>query len=82
MLAASENYKGIKFVRISSLPLDQKNLIRKSINRREIIKILKEDTLLNDCVQYEHYVTWYKDNFSPNENAKTIPVSTDFALAS
>lgn len=82
MLVASENYKGIKFIRISSLPADQKNQIWKSINHRAIIKILKGDTLLNDCVQYKHYVIWYKDDYSPVEGRKTILVPDKLAIAS
>jgi hypothetical protein len=82
MLAASENYKGIKFVRISSLPVDQKNQIWKSINDKAIIKILQGDTLLNDCVQYKHYVIWYENKYSPVEGTKTIQVAAELAVAS
>lgn len=81
MLAASENYKGIKFVRISSLPVDQKNLIWKSINHDSIIKILSGDTLMNDCVQYQHYVIWYENNYGSDGNAKSIAVSVSANLA-
>jgi hypothetical protein len=82
MLVASENYKGIKFVRVSSLPLDQKNQIWRTINHKAIIKILKGDTLMNDCVQYNHYVTWYEKDYSPIEGTKTILVPTELAIAS
>jgi hypothetical protein len=82
MLVASENYKGIKFVRISSLPVDQKNQIWKSIHQNAIIKILKGDTLLNDCIQYKHYVAWYENSYSPVDGAKTILVPAELAIAS
>lgn len=82
MLVASELYKGIKFVRISSLPLDQKNQIWKSINPNTVIKILQGDTLLNDCVQYKHYESWYKNFFSPLKEASAVPVATQLAIAS
>lgn len=82
MLVASEIYKGIKFVRISSLPLEQKNQIWNSINRDAIIKILKGDTLMNDCVQYKHYLAWYQNNYAPKTGTKALAVSSDLAIAS
>ena len=54
-----ETYKGIGFVRISSLPEDQKKLIWSSFNAQKIIKILRENELLNDCLLYEDYQDWY-----------------------
>jgi hypothetical protein len=71
MRVALENYKGIEFVRISSLPEDQKTLLRKSLDRNKIIKILKENRLLSDCVMYSDYSEW----FSKNLNA-TSPLAT------
>jgi len=82
MLVASENYKGIKFVRISSLPIDQKNQIWKTINHNSIIKILRGDTLLNDCVQYTHYIAWYEHSYSPVDGVKTILAPAELAIAS
>jgi len=83
MLVASETYKGIKFVRISSLPLEQKNYIHKSINPNTIIKILQGDTLLNDCVQYKHYENWYRNIYSPLRDTTTVARTTDhLAIAS
>ncbi len=63
MRAAAENYKGIEFVRISTLPEDQKQLIWTSLKRDKIIKILKNDCLLNDCVQVSDYEAWYTENY-------------------
>ncbi len=63
MRTLSENYKGIEFVRISTLPEDQKQLIWTSIKRDKIIKILKSDCLLNDCIQVHDYETWYSENY-------------------
>lgn len=82
MLVAPENYKGIKFVRISSLPLEQKNKIWNSINPQAIIKILKGDMLLNDCIQYKHYETWHKNIYTAAKSSPEVNVSTDLAIAS
>ncbi|MGE0770389.1 MAG: hypothetical protein AB7K37_01670 [Cyclobacteriaceae bacterium] len=61
MKVAPEIYKGIEFVRISSLPEDQKQLIKSTLSSDKIIKILKENVLLNDCIQYQDYVQWAAD---------------------
>ena len=58
MGAAAENFKGIEFVRISSLPAEQKESIWQTIQRDKIIKIIKDKTLMNDCILYHDYVSW------------------------
>lgn len=60
MKAFIENYKGIEFVRISALPEDQKKVFWDSFDRHKIIKILRNEELLNDCIQYRDYQDWYK----------------------
>ena len=59
MKVSAENYKGIEFVRLSRLPEDQKVLLLQSLTSDKIIKILRENELLTDCVQYKHYEAWY-----------------------
>lgn len=68
MKAASEIYKGIEFVRIFSLPDEQKVLFWQTFSRHKIIKILKDDTLLSDCVQYTDYLEWYSANFKADKH--------------
>jgi hypothetical protein len=60
MKAVSEIYKGIEFVRISSLDKEEKNQIWQTLERDKIIKILRDNELLNDCIQYEDYISWSK----------------------
>ena len=60
MLAEPEHYKGITYIRISALPGEQKNKIRSSYSREAIIKILKDNSLINDCILYNDYVNWYR----------------------
>lgn len=64
MKATVENYKGIEFVRISSLPEDQKKKIWSSFHTNKIIKILRDKELLNDCVRYTDYLDWYTSTYS------------------
>jgi hypothetical protein len=60
MKITSEIYKGIEFVRISSLGSEEKTQIWQTIQRDKIIKILRDNELLNDCIQYEDYVSWHQ----------------------
>ena len=68
-----ENYKGIEFVRISSLPADQKEIIWNSVNTQKIIKILRDNELLNDCLQYGDYQNWYKQHYKPRLQPEKPP---------
>jgi hypothetical protein len=68
MKAFFENYKGIEFVRISSLPEDQKKAFWNSFDRHKIIKIMRNQELLNDCIQYNDYQEW----FNRIDNSETI----------
>ncbi len=57
-----ENFKGIEFVRISSLPEEQKQRIWQSFQHDKIIKIVKDQALMNDCILYNDYLSWLKKN--------------------
>ncbi len=72
MRASSMNYKGIQYVQISSLPVEQKKMILTSINQKLIITILKKAELLHDCLQYQHYLAWYENVFSAMKQENTI----------
>lgn len=63
--AMTENFKGIEFVRISSLPADQKERIWQSFQHDKIIKIMKDQALLNDCILYNDYLSWLSQQQSP-----------------
>ena len=78
MRAAPENYKGIEYIQISSLPHDQRKRIYQSLNQKLIINILKENLLMNDCLQYTHYVSWYDNVYMAitQEEYKDVPVET------
>jgi len=53
-----ETYKGIEFVRISEMPEAQQALIHESLDKSKIIKILRDQVLLNDCIQAADYQEW------------------------
>jgi hypothetical protein len=74
MKAAAEKYKGIEYIRISSLPANQKEYLYKSLNHKLIINILKDKSLLNDCLQYQHYITWYENIYETMTQEKPVEV--------
>ena len=82
MEVAAEIYKGIMFVRVSSLPEEQKKLIWKSFSGQKIIKILRGKELLDDCLQYEEYQNWYHHHYKPAMVNETLPEKPgEFRLA-
>jgi adenosyl cobinamide kinase/adenosyl cobinamide phosphate guanylyltransferase len=60
MKIACEQYKGITYIRIAALPEKQKQQFWVSFDQEKIIKILKDDKLLNDCVLFNDYTEWLK----------------------
>lgn len=56
----STTYKGIKYIRLSTLPAEQAKALVQTLNQRTLIKILKDDIILEDCVLYTAYMQWYE----------------------
>lgn len=63
MKVLAENYKGIEYVRISKLPDEQRSKLVQTLPSDRIIKILRENELLTDCVQFKHYEAWFKSHY-------------------
>ena len=53
-----EVYKGIEYVRISAMAKGEQELFWKTFERDKIIRILQDNELLNDCVQFKDYQAW------------------------
>lgn len=70
MKVNSTVYKGIEFVEISSLPIEQKTSLLQTINPELLIKILVDGKLMPRCLQYRHYEEWYETAFEPATNTK------------
>ncbi|MFZ2906713.1 MAG: hypothetical protein WAZ98_10965 [Cyclobacteriaceae bacterium] len=69
MKAAATFYKGIEFVSVRTLPADQQLLLQHA-HDPERIKILKDGKILNDCILYTNYCTWYSTVFE----SSTVPL--------
>jgi hypothetical protein len=82
MLVDPEHYKGISFVRISMLPAEQRVKIRESFSRELIVKILRDNALINDCIVYDDYVSWFRlhkatRNLEETPTPESVPVLTN-----
>ena len=84
MRVESELYKGIEFVRVSSLPEDQKEKIKTSLSKDKLIKILKDGSLIEDCIQYADYLAWFEAHHQGVmiTSSRTQPVSASFKFLS
>jgi hypothetical protein len=74
MLVDPEHFKGISFVRISSLPAEQKLKIRESFDRELIVKILRDNSLINDCIVYTDYLNWYRAHRHQPIQIQAVPM--------
>ena len=70
MKVNSTVYKGIEYVQISALPSHQKEELLQTINRDLIINILMDGKLVDNCLQFKDYESWF-DNIYKGEG---IPV--------
>jgi hypothetical protein len=80
-LVERDHYKGIFYVRLSTLPVDQKVRIRTSSYRHAVIKILKDDFLMNDCMPYADYEAWHLQNYLPANTHTQQDTSLDLAFS-
>jgi len=77
-----EAYKGIEYIRISALPVEEQALIKKTLDPSRIIKILRDKELLNDCVQTQDYRTWKGEPRQvESHSSHTAPLVKELRLA-
>lgn len=65
-------YKGIEFVEISALPVEQKTSLLQTVNPELLIKILVDGKLMPRCLQYKDYEEWYDNSYRPSLNMKEM----------
>ncbi len=58
-----ETYKGIEFVQLSELPQAQQKMLKSTLNKNFLIKILVNGKILHDCLQFKDYNLWYESTF-------------------
>ncbi len=58
MKAKARFYRGIEFISVSDLPVDQQLLLQ-HMQDPERIKILMDGKILSNCIQYKEYSGWF-----------------------
>lgn len=58
------NFKGIEYIRLSSLTPIQEKSLNGILERNQIINIQVGTQILRDCVLYKNYEIWYEQNAS------------------
>lgn len=71
-----EIYKGIEFIRISNLPKEQSDSINASFPKEKIIKILRDEIILRDCIQYSDYQEWFRQSYQAGKNNSTVKIES------
>ena len=66
MKVKSKIYKGIEYVQFSELPQEQQTMLSKNL-KQLTIKILVNDKIVSDCLQFRDYLEWYESVFSVSE---------------
>lgn len=67
-------YKGIEFVSVQDLPAEQQFLLQTE-DKIERIKILIDDKIVSNCIQYKHYSAWYTECYESLKPG-TVPQRT------
>lgn len=67
-MVRSKNYKGIEYVQLNELPVDQRERMKETFNKELFIKILVEGKVLSDCIQYKNYRSWFESIFLLNKD--------------
>jgi hypothetical protein len=61
-----KKYKGIEYVQLNDLPVDQQTMLKSSLNRDLFIKILVNGSLYQDCILYKDYQSWFEEIYKKN----------------
>ena len=77
MKVQSKVFKGIEYVQLSELPIEQVRVLTKTLNNDLIIKILIAGKVHNDCIQFKDYVSWFDNVYKLNHANVTNNILQD-----
>ena len=80
MKVKSTIYKGIEYVQINTLPKEQLDALMQSIDPELFIKILIEDKLVGNCLQFKDYEFWFDMVYKPGKHTKAKPAKENKKL--
>lgn len=78
-------FKGIEYVQVAELPLVQREKLLQTINRDLFIKILMNDEVVSECLQFKDYSSWFDNVYKAkvlavSEAEESIKVTASLAL--
>ncbi|MGC3948268.1 MAG: hypothetical protein QM762_27805 [Chryseolinea sp.] len=65
MKVSSSVYKGIQYVQVSALPVEQRERLLGTINQELLIKILVDGKIIGNCLQFKDYERWFENVYKP-----------------
>ena len=65
MKVSSSVYKGIQYVQVSTLPVEQRERLLVTINKELFIKILVDGKIIGNCLQFKDYEWWFESVYKP-----------------
>jgi hypothetical protein len=88
MNVSSKIYKGIEYVQLNELPSEQKEKIREYLDEEALIKILIDEKVVSNCIQYRYYELWFDTVYrtvaatpAPVGNPERVPGSPGVVIA-
>ena len=69
MKVSSSIYKGIQYVQVSALPVEQRDRLLGTINTELFIKILVDGKVIGNCLQFKDYEKWFENVYRPATSA-------------
>lgn len=71
---SKNNYRGIEYIRLGSLSAVHAESLSLHLNNRTLIKILRNDVILTDCVLYSVYESWYNSFILEKSPAPSVNI--------
>jgi hypothetical protein len=70
---SAQNYRGIAYVHLDNLPIDQQSQLDEWMPATEFIKIKTAERVIDHCVSYRDYLHWF-ENFYAEEGELNVQI--------
>jgi hypothetical protein len=65
MKVRSKIYRGIEYIQVNELPQPQQEKLLQTLDRDLFIKILIDEKIVSQCIQYKDYEHWFENMYKP-----------------
>lgn len=70
MKVDSKIYKGIEYIQVSELPNAQREKLLQTLDRDLFIKILIDEKIIGQCIQYKDYEAWFESTYAGGSTSR------------